>query len=145
MKLPLKPTFAFIVCGTLGVGTMALGSYLFVLILGLPFDGPEWAYRPPYLFFPLLRLLVFVPLAVAAAYLIARFAQSRVTLLSALAGASAIGSGLIYLLLTCQDCRSFSATQTALIFWPEAIPLLILLPIACGVWKRRMAANRAHP
>ena len=132
-----KTVAALIASAFLGVLVAFGGLYAFGVTVGTLPTPPRWITSYPSIYVPVLRFLVWLPLIVLCAFLVARLARSRAVGFGVVAGVG----GLIALLAqlhASEYASGLSLATLAASYWVEVALLVAVLPLLSGLWGPRV-------
>jgi hypothetical protein len=134
MSVPAGAAFSFAMSALIGVAASFAGLYVFGLLVGALPNPPRWIAAHPALYVPALRTLIWLPIVVLCAFLISRLARSKAVAFGIVAGLF----GACALLFQAY-ASGYSALSLGAGVWVELALLLIALPLACVIWRPRVA------
>jgi len=121
----------------LGVLVAFGGLYAFGVAIGTLPTPPRWITSHPSIYIPALRVLVWLPLVVLCAFLVARLARSRAIGFGVIAGVGGFVA-LLAQLRASEYANGLSLPALASTYWVEVALLVAVLPLLCALWRPRV-------
>src|SRR6266581_6596550 len=112
----------------LGVLVAFGGLYAFGVTVGTLPTPPRWITAHPSIYVPVLRFLVWLPLIVLCAFLVARLARSRAVGFGVVAGVGGLVA-LLAQLHASEYANGLSVAALGVTYWVEVALLVAVLPV----------------